>query len=131
MAATWLSHGGHSHAMGAERVVILGPQTLPEEVRAWTEGYGVDAVILATATPDNTPVRQAVAALRDRGRLVVVGNTKVELFWKEAYEKEIAVRYTRSYGPGRYDPAYEYGGSDYQSATSAGPNNGILKRACS
>jgi predicted dehydrogenase/NADPH:quinone reductase-like Zn-dependent oxidoreductase len=102
-----------SHAMGAERVVILGPQTLPEEVRAWTEGYGVDAVILATATPDNTPVRQAVAALRDRGRLVVVGNTKVELFWKEAYEKEIEVRYTRSYGPGRYDPAYEYGGSDY------------------
>jgi predicted dehydrogenase/NADPH:quinone reductase-like Zn-dependent oxidoreductase len=102
-----------SQAMGAERVVILGAETLADEVRAWTEGYGVDAAVLATATEQNTPTEQAIAALRDRGRLVVVGNTKVELPWKDAYGKEIEIRYTRSYGPGRYDPAYEYGGADY------------------
>ena len=102
-----------AEAMGAEKFVLPGPQNLAEEVRAWTEGFGVDAVVLATATSSNTPTEQAIALLRDRGRIVVVGNTKVDLPWKDAYEKEITVRYSRSYGPGRYDPAYEWGGSDY------------------
>ena len=100
-------------AMGAERFVVPGPNSLSDEVRAWTDGFGVDAVVLATATQNNSPVEQAIEALRDRGRIVIVGNTKVDLQWKAAYEKEISVRYSRSYGPGRYDPAYEWGGSDY------------------
>jgi len=41
------------------------------------------------------------------------GNTKVDLLWKHAYEKEVEVRYSRSYGPGRYDASYEWGGADY------------------
>ncbi len=102
-----------AEAMGAEKVVILGRQNLSDEVRAWTEGYGVDAVILATATQSNGPTEQSIEALRDRGRLVIVGNTRVELSWKTTYEKEIEIRYSRSYGPGRYDPAYEWGGADY------------------
>ena len=100
-------------AMRAERVVILGAQNLADEVRAWTEGYGVDAVVLATGTTDNAPTEQALESLRDRGRLVVVGNTRVDLPWKLANEKEIQLRYSRSYGPGRYDPSYEWGGTDY------------------
>lgn len=99
--------------VGAERVVILGRQNLADEVREWTEGYGVDAVVLCTATSNNTPTEQAIDALRDRGRLVVVGNTRVDLAWKTTYEKEIEVRYSRSYGPGRYDASYEWGGVDY------------------
>ncbi|MBX3745234.1 MAG: bi-domain-containing oxidoreductase [Verrucomicrobiae bacterium] len=99
--------------LGAEQVVILGSQSLPDAVRAWTEGFGVDAVVLATATSTNTPTEQAIDAARDRARLVVVGNTHVELPWKTTYEKELEVRYSRSYGPGRYDPAYEWGGADY------------------
>jgi predicted dehydrogenase/threonine dehydrogenase-like Zn-dependent dehydrogenase len=100
-------------AMGAEVFVAAGRHNLLDQVRAWTDGFGVDAVVLATATGDNSPTLQAIDALRDRGRLVVVGNTKVDLPWKDAYEKEIELRYARSYGPGRYDPAYEWGGSDY------------------
>ncbi len=100
-------------AMGAERVVILGAQNLADEVREWTEGFGVDAAVLATATTDNTPVEQALESLRDRGRLVIVGNTRADLPWKLTYEKEIQLRYSRSYGPGRYDPSYEWGGVDY------------------
>ncbi|HKX60196.1 MAG TPA: zinc-binding alcohol dehydrogenase, partial [Verrucomicrobiae bacterium] len=102
-----------AEAMGSERFVTPGAQLLGDEVRTWTEGFGVDAVVLATATRDNSPVEQAIEALRDRGRIVIVGNTKVDLPWKHAYEKEISVRYSRSYGPGRYDPAYEWGGCDY------------------
>lgn len=103
----------YAEAMGAEKVVILGQQNLSDEVRAWTEGYGVDAAILATATQSNAPTEQTLESLRDRGRVVVVGNTRVELSWKLTYEKEISIRYSRSYGPGRYDATYEWGGADY------------------
>ncbi len=102
-----------SEAMGAEKVVILGEQNLADEVRAWTEGFGVDAAIICTASQSNAPIEQAAEALRDRGRLVDVGITKIELPWKIFYEKELDVRFSRSYGPGRYDPSYEWGGNDY------------------
>ena len=100
-------------AMGAEQVVILGQQNLADEVRSWTGGFGVDGVVLCTATQNNAPTEQSIESLRDRGRIVVVGNTKMDLLWKHAYEKEISVRYSRSYGPGRYDQPYEWGGVDY------------------
>jgi predicted dehydrogenase/threonine dehydrogenase-like Zn-dependent dehydrogenase len=102
-----------AEAMGAELFVVPGRENLADEIRVWTDGFGVDAVILATAASDNSPTAQAIASLRDRGRIVVVGNTKVDLPWKEAYGKEIEIRYARSYGPGRYDSSYEWGGTDY------------------
>ncbi|PYJ96650.1 MAG: oxidoreductase [Verrucomicrobia bacterium] len=101
------------HAMGAEKVVILGEQSLGDEVRAWTDGYGVDAAVICTATQSNAPIEQAAEAVRDRARFVIVGNTRAELAWRIFYEKELEVRYSRSYGPGRYDPSYEWGGADY------------------
>jgi len=103
----------YAQAMGAEQVVITSQQDLAEAVRVWTDGWGVDGVVLCTATSDNTPTEQSIDALRDRGRIVVIGNTKVDLLWKYAYAKEIELRYTRAYGPGRYDPSYEWGGADY------------------
>jgi threonine dehydrogenase-like Zn-dependent dehydrogenase/predicted dehydrogenase len=102
-----------AEAMGAERVVILGEQRLPDEVLAWTDGYGVDAAIICTASQGSEPVQQAVAAVRDRGRLVAVGITRMDLPWAPSYEKELQVRFSRSYGPGRYDPTYEWAGCDY------------------
>ena len=100
-------------SMGAERVVILGQQNLMDEVRVWTEGYGVDSVVLCTAGNNNAPLESAAEALRDRGRIVIIGNTRADCAWKVFYEKELDVRYSRSYGPGRYDAAYEWGGVDY------------------
>jgi predicted dehydrogenase/threonine dehydrogenase-like Zn-dependent dehydrogenase len=100
-------------AMGAEKVVIPGESNLMDEVRLWTDGYGVDAAIICTATQSNAPIEQAAEALRDRGKMVDVGITKIELPWKAFYEKELDVRFSRSYGPGRYDAVYEWGGVDY------------------
>jgi predicted dehydrogenase len=100
-------------AMGAERVVILGQQSLSDEVRAWSDGYGVDAAVLCTATQSHAPIEQSAEVLRDRGRIVVVGNSRADLAWRTFYRKELEVRYSRSYGPGRYDPRYESGGVDY------------------
>lgn len=107
------ARGPFALAMGAERVVIPGQRQLAQEVRAWTDGYGLDAAVICTATQSNAPIEQAAESLRDRGRLVDVGITKIELPWKLFYEKEIEVRFSRSYGPGRYDPSYEWGGMDY------------------
>lgn len=98
--------------MGAERVVIPGQQ-LSDEVRDWTQGHGVDAAVICTASQSNAPVDEAAQALRDRGRLISVGITRMELPWKVFYEKELDVRFSRSYGPGRYDPTYEWAACDY------------------
>lgn len=99
--------------MGAERVVNPSRTKLDDAVREWTDGWGVDAVLLCVGGKSAAPAEQAVNALRDRGTLVIVGIYDAPLEWKTYYGKEINVRYSRSYGPGRYDPQYEWGGHDY------------------
>jgi len=99
--------------MGAERVVNPGQSKLEDEVRAWTDGHGVDAVLLCVGGKGREASDSAISCLRDRGVMVIVGIYDAELSWKTAYMKDIQVRYSRSYGPGRYDPQYEWGGQDY------------------
>jgi predicted dehydrogenase len=50
---------------------------------------------------------------RKRARIGVVGNVPLEVPQKPFYEKELQLRMSTSYGPGRYDPIYEEGGVDY------------------
>ena len=100
-------------AMGAERAINPSQSKLEDEVRAWTDGYGVDAVLLCVGGKGREAADTAITCLRDRGVMMVVGIYDAELSWKTAYMKDIQVRYSRSYGPGRYDPQYEWGGRDY------------------
>ncbi len=102
-----------SQRMGAERVVNPSHSKLEDEVREWTNGHGVDAVLLCVGGKGREAADAAIAYLRDRGVMVIVGIYDAELSWKTAYMKDIQVRYSRSYGPGRYDPQYEWGGQDY------------------
>jgi predicted dehydrogenase len=78
-----------------------------------TSNAGVDCAFLVAAGKSNQPVALAVECLRDRGRIVDVGKCGLELPWNEAMRKEIELRLSRSYGPGRYDPVYEELGVDY------------------
>ena len=96
--------------MGAERVASA---EVENAVREWTGGMGVDAVMLCVGGQSAEVTAQAVACLRDRGTLVIVGMHDASLEWKTAFQKDITVRYSRSYGPGRYDASYEWGGVDY------------------
>ena len=107
------SRRAHASAMGAERVVVSSSQDLQNEVSEWTDGHGVDAAVVCVGTDSNAPIEQCADALRDRGRMVDVGITKIELPWRIFANKELDVRFSRSYGPGRYDPSYEWGGADY------------------
>jgi predicted dehydrogenase/threonine dehydrogenase-like Zn-dependent dehydrogenase len=97
-------------AMGAERIVTTGVENA---VREWTDGVGVDAVLVCIGGKGGAVSQTVINCLRDRGTMVIVGMHDAELPWKTAYMKDITVKYSRSYGPGRYDPQYEWGGRDY------------------
>jgi predicted dehydrogenase/threonine dehydrogenase-like Zn-dependent dehydrogenase len=78
-----------------------------------TGGAGVDSVIITAETPSSEPVNLAAEVARDRAIIVAVGTVGMELQRKLYYEKELDFRVSRSYGPGRYDSAYEQKGRDY------------------
>ncbi len=100
-------------ALGAELFVTPGRQDLVETVHAWTGGFGADVVLVCTAASTNAPIEQAAKVARDRGRVVIVGITNTDLPYRQFYDKELDVKFSRSYGPGRYEPSYEWGGNDY------------------
>jgi predicted dehydrogenase/threonine dehydrogenase-like Zn-dependent dehydrogenase len=78
-----------------------------------TGGLGADHILLAAGGDSNGPVEVAARLARDRARVVDIGKTRLDLPWNAYYEKELDVRFSRSYGPGRYDDRYELEGIDY------------------
>ena len=84
-----------------------------ETLAALTDGAGADHVFLTAGGDTNQPVELAAELARDRARVVDIGKVRLDLPWTEYYAKELDVRFSRSYGPGRYDPTYEEGGVDY------------------
>ena len=82
-------------------------------MRSLTGDLGLDCVFIAAGGSSNGPTELAVELVRDRGRVVDIGQTKLDLPWHDYYGKEIEFRFSRSYGPGRYDPNYEERGIDY------------------
>ena len=78
-----------------------------------TGGLGVDSVLITAETPSSDPVNLAAELARDRAVVVAVGTVGMELQRKLYYGKELDFRISRSYGPGRYDTAYEQKGRDY------------------
>jgi threonine dehydrogenase-like Zn-dependent dehydrogenase len=90
-----------------------GLDTVIRELAAITSGRGADHVFLAAGGSTNGPVEAAVKLARDRARVVDIGKMKLDLPWNAYYDKELDVRFSRSYGPGRYDDRYELEGIDY------------------
>jgi len=76
-------------------------------------GHGVDAVLIAAQTAGNDPVNLAGVIARNRAVVVAVGTVAMDIPRRTFYEKELDFRISRSYGPGRYDAAYEQKGIDY------------------
>jgi predicted dehydrogenase len=72
-----------------------------------------DAIVITAATASDDPVVLAGALARDRARVVVIGDVGMTLPRTSYYGKELDLRLSRSYGPGRYDRAYEERGLDY------------------
>ena len=76
-------------------------------------GHGADSVLITAETASSGPVNLASQIARDRGLVVAVGTVGMQLERKLYYEKELDFRVSRSYGPGRYDAAFEQKGRDY------------------
>jgi predicted dehydrogenase/threonine dehydrogenase-like Zn-dependent dehydrogenase len=98
---------------GVETVDLAGDHNPVAAVQMYSRGRGADAVMITASTSSNTPVHQAAQMCRKRGRIVLVGVTGLELSRADFYEKELTFQVSCSYGPGRYDPAYEEKGHDY------------------
>jgi predicted dehydrogenase/threonine dehydrogenase-like Zn-dependent dehydrogenase len=84
-----------------------------EAIMDWTEGRGVDAVLVTAATQSSEPMRSAALVASDRATIVAVGDVGLDLDRRPLYEKELTVKVSRAYGAGRYDHTYEDLAVDY------------------
>jgi predicted dehydrogenase/threonine dehydrogenase-like Zn-dependent dehydrogenase len=94
-------------------VAMRRSDDVERKVDAFTGGIGADSVIITASADSNDPVELAGRVARDRARVVIVGLVPVNVPRSPYYEKELDVRMSKSYGPGRYDPDYEERGRDY------------------
>ena len=99
--------------MGAD---LARPGLSASDVESLTRGLGADAVLIAASTGSNGPIELAAQAVRQKGRVVLLGVVGLELDRRPFYFKECEFVVSRSYGPGRYDPRYEELGHDYPAA---------------
>lgn len=97
--------------LGAD--AVCRPGALVQMGQEFSSGYGVDSVIITASTSSNQPVIDAGEIARKRGRVVVVGMVGMDIPRNIYYKKEVDVRLSMAYGPGRYDPQYEEKGVDY------------------
>lgn len=82
-------------------------------VRDRTGGQGADRVLITAATKSDAPMNLAMAVARRKGCVVIVGDVGLGAKRDDFYRKEIDLRMSTSYGPGRYDRSYEEEGRDY------------------
>ena len=80
---------------------------------AWTEGKGVDGVLITASAKSDQIIHQSALMCRKRGKIVLVGVVGLDIRRSDFYEKELTFQVSCSYGPGRYDEAYEQAGQDY------------------
>ena len=84
-----------------------------KHVQNLTEGIGADGVLITASNPSDEIIHQAAEMSRKRGRIVLVGVIGLNIRRADFYEKELSFQVSCSYGPGRYDEAYEQKGNDY------------------
>jgi len=99
--------------LGLSEGAVIEQDDVEKVAKAFSNGRGLDAVIITAATKSNEPIELAGRICRDRGRVSAVGNVGLDIPRNIYYEKELDLRISRSYGPGRYDPNYEEKGIDY------------------
>lgn len=78
-----------------------------------SNGQGVDAVIITAATSSTDPVDFAGEICRRKGKVIIVGSVPTGFKRTHYYKKELELKMSSSYGPGRYDRNYEENGIDY------------------
>lgn len=98
----------------ADKAVLRNDPNLKTSCDNFTSGYGFDAVIITAAAQSNDPIELAGELCRKKGKVIVVGGVPMNVPRDPYYyRKELDIRMSCSYGPGRYDVDYEENGQDY------------------
>src|SRR5439155_17936969 len=100
-------------ALGAEATLDPTVEGGIGRVEQLTGGVGADGVIITASSSSDAIVSTAFRMTRRKGRVVLVGDVGLDLDRADMYAKELDFFISCSYGPGRYDAAYEEGGADY------------------
>ncbi len=79
----------------------------------FTSGHGADAVIISASAKSDQLIYDAGEISRMKGRVIIVGLVGLNIPRDIYYKKELEVKLSMAYGPGRYDPLYEEHGIDY------------------
>ena len=98
---------------GADLALQRNEGEIDNAILNFTKGFGVDAVIITAGTSSLDPVEFAGKICRQKGKVIIVGAVPTGFSRENYYKKELELRMSTSYGPGRYNPSYEEKGMDY------------------
>lgn len=104
---------GKAISCGADIALSRTQEGITSSIIDFTDGHGTDAVIITAGTSSLDPVEFAGEISRKKGKVVIVGAVPTGFSRRNYYRKELDLRMSSSYGPGRYDPEYEEKGIDY------------------
>ena len=99
--------------LGLDCGVVLTADDPAQAVDAFTRGHGADCTFITASTPSNRPITMAGKFTRRTGTVIVVGAVGMQIPRDVYYKKELQIKVSMSYGPGRYDRTYEERGVDY------------------
>jgi predicted dehydrogenase/threonine dehydrogenase-like Zn-dependent dehydrogenase len=103
-----------AYQTGTEKVLNRNHPNLKAVCESFTNGAGFDSVIVTAASNSNDPIELSSELLKKKGKVIVVGSVKMDIPRDpHFYRKELDLRMSCSYGPGRYDENYEENGNDY------------------
>lgn len=102
-----------SREAGIEAVYNRNTAGIEELIMQYSNGFGVDAVIITAGTSSLDPIEFAGSMARKKGKVVIVGAVPTGFDRANYFKKEMDLRMSMSYGPGRYDINYEDKGIDY------------------
>ena len=98
----------------ADNAMLRNDSNLLATIEDFTNGHGFDSIIITAAAPSNDPIELSAVIARKKGKIVVVGAVKMDIPRDpHFFRKELDLRMSCSYGPGRYDVNYEENGNDY------------------
>lgn len=99
--------------IGAYKSFNRNTENLENIIKHITDGHGVDAVIITAATSSKDPIDFSGEICRKKGKVIIVGSVPTGFKRANYYKKELELKMSCSYGPGRYDTNYEENGIDY------------------
>lgn len=106
------SHFALAKTLGCNECTLIDSDSV-KRVQNFSRNRGVDSAIVTASTTSNGPFEKAIDFVRKKGKIVIVGRVGMEIPYLPSYEKEIEIKMSCSYGPGRYDSTYEERGIDY------------------